>query len=88
MDRALIEVAMAGAISLAVFIYIAYAQLNQRRPVCARCSGLMPLLRKPTSLGKMLLGRGTCPICGAEIDKWGLSLSPAPAARRRPGSTR
>jgi hypothetical protein len=46
----------------------------QPRGVCARCQAPLPLVRKPASLRQAFWGGYTCPVCGAEIDKWGREI--------------
>ena len=38
---------------------------------CPRCGELLPMIRRPTSLGEFLWGGWTCGKCGAAVDKYG-----------------
>ena len=45
--------------------------INVNPVLCPRCHASLSRLRKPQALGQTMWGGGTCPACGAEVDKWG-----------------
>jgi hypothetical protein len=49
---------------------------------CPRCNTPLPKVREPRSLQQALWGGGTCPNCGAEVDKWGRDVRPGQPANK------
>lgn len=45
--------------------------INLTPIVCPRCDLEVPKVRVPTSFHQAMWGGTTCPICRAELDKWG-----------------
>ena len=52
---------------------------------CPRCNTPLPQIRKPQNIRQTLWGGGTCPKCGAELDKWGRDVT-SQRHPRPPGS--
>jgi hypothetical protein len=56
---------------------------------CPRCKTPPPRGRPPQSVRQEIWGGWTCPVCGAEVDKWGRELSdsgkPCPKVPGAPG---
>jgi hypothetical protein len=46
-------------------------KLGKWQADCPRCATPLPAIRKPASLYEALWGGGTCPNCGAKLDKFG-----------------
>jgi hypothetical protein len=42
---------------------------------CPRCNTAAPTPREPQSLRQARWGDWTCPVCGAEVDKWGREVA-------------
>ncbi|MEO7192371.1 MAG: hypothetical protein ABI051_15065 [Vicinamibacterales bacterium] len=64
--------------ALAVMAYGTLARnrfgININSVVCPRCTTHLPRTREPNGLRQKLWGGWTCPVCRAEIDKWGREL--------------
>ena len=41
---------------------------------CPRCGTELPRIRKPANVRQAMWGGSTCPVCAAELDKWGRML--------------
>jgi len=56
--------------------------VNLDRVSCPRCNTPAPTPPEPRSFRQARWGEWTCPVCGAEVDKWGRELpSVAPCGR-------
>ena len=42
---------------------------------CPKCKAEVPRIRTPNSIHQALFGGGNCPVCGCEMDKWGIEIS-------------
>jgi hypothetical protein len=62
-------------------VLVTYGTLNKNKwginlaaVSCPRCKSSAPQVRTPNSLGQTLWGGWTCPMCRAEVDKWGREI--------------
>src|SRR5579875_931354 len=51
--------------------------INLEAVSCPRCNTPAPVPREPQSLRQARWGDWTCPVCGAEVDKWGREIASA-----------
>ena len=70
-----LAISVAAAMWIALVIYGSTRGKHLPTPSCPECGWELRVIRKPTTIKQVIWGGWTCPVCGCQIDKWGMQIS-------------